>query len=107
MVLHIPLQFILQLLYFSILYIYQFPQPIKLSLEFLILRTHVLPEMTDLIIESLLEFIIYYLYLPVLLLNHMQEILSILLYHSFKPHYLIIFLFLGSLVLLEYSIINR
>ena len=42
MMLQVSLEFILQLLYFSILDVDQLSQPIELSLEFLILRAHVL-----------------------------------------------------------------
>lgn len=104
--LHIPLELILQLLYLSILYIDQLSQSIELCLEFLILRAHVFSQMADLVIEPLLELIVYYLYLPILLLHHVQEVLSILLNNTLQPNYLVIFLFLCALVLLEHSIIN-
>ncbi len=71
MVLHVSLELILQLLDFSILDIYQLSQAIELSLKFLILRAHILAQMADLIVESLLEFIIYKLDLLILLLDHM------------------------------------
>ena len=70
MMLQVPLEFILQLLYFSILDINQLSQPIELSLELLVLRAHVLSQMADLVVEPLLEFIVYYLYLSVFLLHH-------------------------------------
>ncbi len=70
MMLQVPLEFILQLLYFSILDIDQLSQPIKLCLELLILRAHVFSQMADLVVEPLLEFIVYYLYLSVFLLYH-------------------------------------
>lgn len=104
--LHIPLELILQLLYLSILYIDQLSQSIELCLEFLILRAHVFSQMADLVIEPLLELIVYYLYLPILLLHHVQEVLSILLNNTLQPNYLVIFLLLCALVLLEHSIIN-
>ena len=59
MMLQVPLEFILQLLYFSILDIDQLSQPIKLGLELLVLGAHVFSQMADLVVEPLLEFVVY------------------------------------------------
>ncbi len=59
MILQVSLEFILQLLYFSILDVDQLSQPIELGLELLILGAHVFSQMADLVVEPLLEFVIY------------------------------------------------
>ena len=61
---------------------------------------HVLPEVADLIVEDLLELVPDEVDLLVLLLDHVHEILPILLDHLLQPADLVVLLLLDALVLL-------
>lgn len=99
-VLEVDLELLLQVFNLRVLDLDELAQSLQFRVEFLVLVAHVLPEVADLIVEDLLEFIPDEVDLFVLLLHHVHEILPVLLDDLLQPADFVVLLLLDALVLL-------